>query len=181
MKKAVLVVDMQERYFQEGHPLETSRTNLIAANLDLLHKAKHDAWPIYFVKEVYKSDFSDAPKMHREFALPEVVDGHPMAEIVAELKDFTNDNVFIKKRHSSFQDTDVREVLDRDHVTDLIITGVNTDTCVLSACIGARMDFDVTIIRECVASSRPHMHEIALELMTCKADVRDLSEILNDE
>lgn len=178
-KTAVIVVDMQERYFQPGRPLENSRGALVENVVSLISAAQERSYPVFFIKEVYKDDFSDAPKMHRDLRLPEVVEGNLLSDIVLELNTFLNvTNVLVKKRHSAFQDTDLYNTLSGLGVNHVVICGVNTDTCVLSTVLGARMDFAVTIVSDCVSSSRPEMHKIALELMTCKGSVVSLEEFL---
>ncbi len=176
---AVLVVDMQERYFQKGCPLFKKRAELLGSIRVLLAKALDIGWPVYFTKEEYKSDFSDAPRVYKQLRLAEVIEGNPLAGIVAEFHSYIDSNVIVKKRHSSFEDTSLKQRLDELFITDLIIVGINTDTCVLSACLGARMDFNVIIPVQCVASSRDDMHDVALKLLSCKAQVVDLGSILD--
>jgi nicotinamidase-related amidase len=73
-----------------------------------------------------------------------------MPELGPEPEDFVID---YKRRMSSFYGTDLELLLRTLGVETVVITGVNTNTCVQCAAMEAyNRDFQVVVVRECVAS-----------------------------
>lgn len=70
-----------------------------------------------------------------------------------------------KKRYSPFLNTDLEFVLRTKDISELIITGVNTNTCVQCTCFDAtNRDFDVTVVEECVGSmDGDEFHQFGLQ------------------
>lgn len=84
--------------------------------------------------------------------------------ILPELRD--DDDIFLqpKKRYSPFVDTDIEFVLRNHDVEKLVITGVNTNTCVQCTCFEAtNRDYEVVVVEECVGSmDGQRFHEFGL-------------------
>lgn len=69
-----------------------------------------------------------------------------------------------KKRYSPFLNTDLEFVLRTKDISNLLISGVNTNTCVQCTCFEAtNRDFDVTVVEECVRSmDGEEFHQLGL-------------------
>jgi nicotinamidase-related amidase len=81
------------------------------------------------------------------------IEGSPGTEIIPELSprgDYVIDN---KKRLDCFYGTDLRFLLDTLGVKNLLLMGINTNTCVLNTSFTAfNFDYRVVVLSDCVAS-----------------------------
>jgi nicotinamidase-related amidase len=81
------------------------------------------------------------------------IEGSPGTEIIPELYregDYVIDN---KKRLDCFYGTDLRFLLDTLGVKNLLLMGINTNTCVLNTSFSAfNFDYRVVVLSDCVAS-----------------------------
>ena len=76
------------------------------------------------------------------------------------------DTMITKYVHSSFIGTNFENILKKDGIKSLIITGVNTDICCESTVRdGSMLGFYIIIPRDCVASHTTEKHEGALARM----------------
>jgi biuret amidohydrolase len=79
--------------------------------------------------------------------------GSPGTQIIPELYkdgDFVIDN---KKRLDCFYGTDLRQLLDTLKVRNVVLMGINTNTCVLNTSFTAfNFDYRVVVLSDCVAS-----------------------------
>ena len=76
---------------------------------------------------------------------------------------------FSKNRYSSFQNTNLDNFLRSRQITDLTLTGVCTDICVLHTAIAAyNLNYQITIPKDSVASFDENGHKWALNhFKTC--------------
>jgi nicotinamidase-related amidase len=81
------------------------------------------------------------------------IEGSPGTQIIPELYregDYVIDN---KKRLDCFYGTDLRQLLDYQGVKNLLLMGINTNTCVLNTSFTAfNFDYRVVVLSDCVAS-----------------------------
>src|ERR1041384_1593096 len=81
------------------------------------------------------------------------IEGSPGTEIIPELfrqGDFVINN---KKRLDCFHGTDLRQLLDTLKVKNVVLMGINTNTCVLNTSFTAfNHDYRVVVLADCVAS-----------------------------
>lgn len=88
------------------------------------------------------------------------------AEVINELASREDDYIIFKRRYSGFFQTDLDLTLRELKVSDLILTGVCTNICVLYTAADARMlNYDVTVLKKCVASYDRKTHIFALKEM----------------
>ena len=90
-----------------------------------------------------------------------------------------SDIEIVKKRYSMFYGTELESLLRELDADPLILAGVNTHACIRAAAIDAfQRDFQVIIVRDCVASKDPEHHQISLAYMDGGiASVVSLSEL----
>jgi biuret amidohydrolase len=101
--------------------------------------------------------------------IPDRLSGSPQAEVPSSLVGPNDVHVTTKKSLDGFLDTDLDVVLRRVLRADtLVISGVNTDTCVYSTTFAAsNRGYAPIVISDCVASMRgKDAHWMALELMS---------------
>jgi nicotinamidase-related amidase len=81
------------------------------------------------------------------------IEGSPGTQIIPELYapgDYVINN---KKRLDCFYGTDLRALLDTLKVTNVVLMGINTNTCVLNTSFSAfNYDYRVVVLSDCVAS-----------------------------
>ncbi len=93
------------------------------------------------------------------------VEGMPGTQIIPELfrdGDFVINN---KKRLDCFYGTDLRQLLGTLGVKNVVLMGINTNTCVLNTSFTAfNFDYRVVVLSDCVASMYgDDLHELGLQ------------------
>jgi nicotinamidase-related amidase len=189
-RTAVLTVDMQRDYLdmQVGSspvaPEEAER--VLRHARELLGFARSEGLPVVHVYVSRRPQELDAglagPKPATSVAyrisqnvqtdvrpIPDRLAGSPQAEVPASLLGPDDLHVTTKKSLDGFLDTDLDVVLRRVlRVDTLVLTGINTDTCVYSTTFAAsNRGYTPIVISDCVASMRgKDAHWMALELMS---------------
>ncbi|UCF74547.1 MAG: cysteine hydrolase [Betaproteobacteria bacterium] len=81
------------------------------------------------------------------------LEGYPGTEIIPELHRPTDYVINNKKRLDCFYGTDLRQLLDTLGAKNVVLMGINTNTCVLNTAFTAfNLDYRVVVLSDCVAS-----------------------------
>jgi nicotinamidase-related amidase len=81
------------------------------------------------------------------------IEGSPGTQIIPELYQPSDYVINNKKRLDCFYGTDLRSLLDTLKVTNVVLMGINTNTCVLNTSFTAfNFDYRVVVLSDCVAS-----------------------------
>lgn len=180
---ALLLIDVINRLdFQTGHHLLEHALPMAAQISRLKDKAKAQGIPVIYINDNYgrwKSDFRQIVQicMHQD-AL-----GSRMSRLLQPAED---DYSVIKPKHSGFFSTTLDTLLAYLKVERLILTGVQTDICVLFTANDAYMrDFYLHVPSDCVASEQRQNSEYALQMMerilaadTTRSDQLDLAAMV---
>ena len=164
-RPAVFVIDMLNECF--GHAeLERIRTELCSSINQLTAFARASRFPVIWVRQEFEADLSDAfLDMKRENIRMFIKDTEG-SRILDELVREESDIEIVKKRFSMFYGTELESLLEKLNADPLILAGVNTHACIRTAAIDAyQRDFQVIIVRECVASKDLEHHEITLDYL----------------
>ena len=106
------------------------------------------------------------------------IEGSPGTQIVPELYrdgDYVINN---KKRLDCFHGTDLRQLLDTLKVKNVVLMGINTNTCVLNTSFTAfNYDYRVVVLSDCVAS----MYGDDLHVLGLQNVARCLGWVLSNE
>jgi nicotinamidase-related amidase len=95
-----------------------------------------------------------------------VVKGTWGHEVVEELAPYPGDMRVEKQRSSAFIGTHLDLLLRSNHIQSVIVTGVVTQGCVMATASSALLhDYYVTVVSDCVASSKKELHDAALLLL----------------
>ena len=108
---------------------------------------------------------SEDPDNPRKNVLRHNIIGMPGGEIMPGLHDTARDWVVnTKKRYNCFVATDLDLLLRSHGINTLIVTSVNTNSCVLSTVTAAcSMDYAVVVASDCVDTmDKPELHDAAL-------------------
>ncbi len=191
-RAAVLTIDMQREYLDESVgqavviPEEAER--VISSARRMLDLCRHAGMPVVHAyvrrrpaeaaalftggglaymtaaQEIGASQLPHRPPRTR----PDRVQGSPESEVPRVLVAPGDVHVAGKKTLDSFAFTDLDFLLRRVlHVDTLLLSGINTDTCVYSTTFtAANLGYRPVVISDCVASMRgTDSHAMALELM----------------
>lgn len=124
---ALMVIDVQNGVVADVH----QRDAVVANIATLVDKARGEGVPIVWVQ-------------HSDEQLEK---GSRAWELVPELKRREQEPVVHKSFADSFEDTDLEEVLAREGVGRLVVSGAQTDECIRSTIHGAFVrGYDVTLV-----------------------------------
>ncbi len=158
-KRALLVIDMLNDFIREGAPLRVPGGEKIVKNIQRkLREARRKGIPIIYLCDQHR-------RRDPEFRVwpPHAVKGTEGAEVVKELKPQEGDWVIPKTTYSGFFGTRLQKTLRGLKVTELIITGVCTEICILYTAADAYMHgFQVEVPEGCVAGLTREDHRFAL-------------------
>ena len=189
----VLTIDMQREYldqevgFTTVVPEESAR--VLGHAEDLLDFARAEGMPVIHVYVARRPDemeggsaigglaYTNMSRQHDISQRPhggasrqhDRMVGSPQSEVPARLVKPGDLHVTTKKTIDSYLHTELDWLLSKVHHADaVVLTGINTDTCVYATTIGtANRGYKPVVISDCVASSRGRdSHLMALELMS---------------
>jgi nicotinamidase-related amidase len=164
-RPAIFVIDMLNDCF--GHAaLQQLRSSLCTSINALTAMARASGCPVIWVRQEFEPDLSDAMRDMRRENIHMFIKGTAGPLILDELERVDADREVIKKRFSMFFQTGLDALLQELGTDQIILAGVNTHACIRVAAIDAyQRDFEVLIVRECVASKDVHHHDVTLDYL----------------
>ena len=159
---ALLVIDMLNDFLLPGAPLEVPLgRGAIPCIADRIADARREEVPVIYICDNHTPDdpeFSAWP--------PHAVKGTEGAKVVHELMPLKGDIVVPKTKYSGFFGTDLEKILKELEVTELTITGILTNICVLfTSCDAFMRGYSIKVPETCVASLTEEEHRFALDQM----------------
>jgi nicotinamidase-related amidase len=179
-KAAIVAIDLHRGHLDmDVATMPTSAAvarQVIAANKRLFDWARSVDVPIIHLLTQYRDAAEIAanpfwrtraedPKATRKNVLRHNLKGMPGVAIMPELLDRERDLVVeTKKRYDCFVGTGLDFTLRAHGVNTLLITGVNTNSCVLATATAANVrDYAVIVVKDCVETmDGPALHEAGL-------------------
>jgi biuret amidohydrolase len=179
-KAAVIAIDLHRGHLDmDVATMPTSpevAKRVIAANKQLFDWCRSIGIPVIHlltqyrdVPEIASNPFwrtrAEDPKATRKNVLRHNLKGMPGVAIMPELYDRERDLVVdTKKRYDCFLGTDLDFTLRAHGINTLLITGVNTNSCVLATTTAANVrDYAVVVVKDCVETmDGPALHEAGL-------------------
>lgn len=159
---ALLVIDMINPYdHKDADRLAAGVETMVAPLNGLLGRARgRDDVRVLYVNDNY-GDFSAT----RHDLLTRALDGH-RPDLVEPIVP-SDDCAFLPKvRHSAFYATPLEYLLQREHVSSVILTGQVTEQCILYTALDAYVrHLAIKIPRDAVAHIDPELGEAALHMM----------------
>lgn len=137
MKKALVIVDIQNDYF-EGGAMELKNPIQASENAKkILEKFREENLPVVHIQHV-SADPQNMPFM---------VEGTRGQEIHENVKPIDGEKMIQKYFPNSFKSTDLLEYLKDNDITDLVVVGMMTSTCIDSTVRAAKdLEFNCTVI-----------------------------------
>lgn len=173
---AILIVDMIADFnFEAGDKIFQNALPVADKIAKLKERAIRNAVPVIYVNDNYgnwKNDFSAT--------LDSAEASSKGNKIASLLRPGPDDYHVLKPQRSGFFATPLDVLLSALDVSDLVITGITTDICVLFTAHDAYMrGYRVNVPVDCCAAAEPDQHISAIDLLSriADADVRTLSEI----
>lgn len=142
MKKALLIIDVQNDYFEGGAHTLVNAAEAGQQAQQVLQTARKQQLSIVHIQHFAVNEGAD-------FFLPNTRG----AAIHADVSPGPEEKVIIKNYPNSFRETTLLEHLQANGITDLVICGMMTDVCV-DATVRAAMDlgFSTTVIGDACAT-----------------------------
>ena len=171
MKKALLVIDLQNDYFPGGaFPLWNTDQTLENV-LKAIEKAKRSDIPVIHIQHVADSKVGIAPFFN---------EGTEGVAIKSEVLNAAFDSAIVIKHYAdSFHKTNLEEVLTALGAEQLLICGMMTQNCVTHTAISKSAEkYAVTVIPECCTTVSEMIHLIALNALSTRVPFASLDEAL---
>lgn len=157
---ALLVIDMLNDFFRQHAALAARQDELIRSTNQLISRFRASAQPVYWVRQEFAPDLSDAFVAMRKRGIRNTIAGTDGCEILPELERLPSETVIVKKRYSAFFGTNLDQLLTIHQPVTLVLAGVNTHACIRTTAIDAyQRDLEVLIAGDCVHSYDPEHHE----------------------
>jgi nicotinamidase-related amidase len=177
---AVVTIDMHRGHLDPEvatMPLPAeAAARVTAANKVLIDGARRLGLPVVHVVTSYHdvSEIASNPwwkqvagtDATRSNVLAHQLPGSPGLEVMPGLLDPADVVVFNKKRYDAFVATELDYVLRARGITTVLLTGVNTNSCVLATTVSANAkDYAPVVVEDCVDTMDRSLHEAALNLI----------------
>lgn len=142
MKPALLVIDLQKKFFNLNKPCSDSLKSAIEYINETILLFRNKGFPVIVIQHKDESE--------------ELVEGNDDFEVHGSVKLYPQDLRIVKTYGNAFTKTMLAEKLRDFGVDTVIITGFCAEECVLSTYVGADdNDFTPIILRSAIASDNP--------------------------
>jgi nicotinamidase-related amidase len=196
-RAAVIAIDLHRGHLDmEVATMPTSpevAKKVIAANRRLFGWCRENGIPVIHQITGYRDEAeiranafwrtrAEDPKATRKNVMRHNILGGPGCTVIPELFDERDWVVDTKKRYDCFLGTDLDFLLRTHGINTLLITGVNTNSCVLATTTAANVrDYAVIVVEDCVETmDGPALHEAGLAcIRTAFGFVMDTDAVLN--
>ena len=187
-KTALLVIDMQNFFVEQGQALEVPAARTLAPNINRLARAVRacggtviwvqmtlndadlDHWPVFLPASGSRERFRP------------VADGEYGHRLWKEMAVQPADLIVQKRRFSAFiqGSSDLHEILQQRDIDTLLITGTLTNVCCESTARDAMMlNYRVLMVADANATLTPEAHRAALmNILFVFGDVQNTADVL---
>lgn len=172
MNKALLVIDLQNDYFQGGKfPLwndEGTLQNIVKA----IEMANSKKIPVIIIQHIANSSKGIAPFFNEGTTgadvHPRIIEAAPDAPVV------------VKEFADSFVKTTLEETLAGLGTTELLICGMMTQNCVTHTAISKSAEkYEVTVLADCCTTVSEMIHLIALNALSTRVTLAASNDVLH--
>ena len=142
MNKALILIDIQNDYFENGTMTLVGSEQASLNARQILDKFRTDGLPVIHIQHI-------ANRPGATFFLP----GTKGADINVNVKPKENEKIIVKHFPNSFRETGLLEYLKSLQITDLVICGMMTHMCVDATTRAAKdFGFNITVIGDACAT-----------------------------
>ncbi len=170
-KPALLVIDLQNDYFPEGKfPLWNTEQTLSNVKL-AIEKANQQNIPVIHIQHIADPAMGLSPFFNEGTVGAEI---HPQVLELAPQAD-----VVVKSFADGFENTNLKEVLDKHGVNELLVCGMMTQNCVTHTAISkAAEEYKVSILMDCCTTVDEMIHNIALHAVSTRVPLVTVEQAL---
>ena len=187
---ALLVIDMQRDFLLPGGFGESLGNDvaMLRTVIDplsrLMAAARAAGIPVIHTREGHLPDLSDCPPAKHKRGNPAQRIGDPGRfgrilirgeyghDIVDELAPLPGEVVIDKPGKGAFYATELTEVLERDAIASLIVTGVTTEVCVHTTVREANdRGYECLVVSDCVGSYFPEFQRVGLDMIAAQGGI----------
>jgi nicotinamidase-related amidase len=187
---ALVVIDMQRDFlmpggFGESLGNDVSQLRRTIEPLAALMAAWRGAGlPIIHTREGHLPDLSDCPPAKLNRGAPSMRIGDPGAfgriliqgeyghDIIDELQPIEGEAVIDKPGKGAFYATNLSEILEKDGITSLVVTGVTTEVCVHTTVREANdRGYECLVLADCVGSYFPEFQQAGLKMIAAQGGI----------
>lgn len=159
MSNALIIIDVQNDYFDGGIYPQFEADKILLATKQAIEKATANDWLIIFIKHESEQGF--------------LVKATSGADIHPELTPYLDKAVTVIKTHAdSFLNTKLDSILQEHHISELTLTGVMTQNCVTHTAISKQAEkYTVNVIADACTAPTQMIHQIALQALADRVNV----------
>jgi nicotinamidase-related amidase len=187
---ALLLIDMQRDFllpggFGESLGNDVGQLQRVVPPLQqVLTAARKAAMLVIHTREGHLPDLSDCPpaKLRRGSPSQRIGDPGPYGrilvrgefghDIVDELAPLPGEPVIDKPGKGAFHATGLGELLERNSITHLLVTGVTTEVCVHTTVREANdRGYDCLVLADCVGSYFPEFQRVGLRMISAQGGI----------
>ncbi len=171
MSTALLVIDLQNDYFPNGHfPLWNAEATLSRIETAIA-KANAQHIPVILIQHIANPAKGISPFFNEG---TEGVRIHP--RILAAAPDAP---ILVKQHADSFIDTTLEATLSALGVTELLVCGMMTQNCVTHTAISKSAEkYTVSIVTDCCTTVDEMIHGIALNAVSTRLPLVKMDDVL---
>lgn len=162
---ALVVVDMQRFFLDEGAPADLPAGRAVIPNVQRLVRSfrKHEL-PVIFLRHVSREGDIDSSMYRWWNSLME--QGDPLTELHHGFAPQAHEPVIAKNRYSGFHGTALERLLEDSHASCVVIAGIMTHLCCESTAREAFMrGFDVVAVADGMATKDEALHLSSLRTL----------------
>jgi nicotinamidase-related amidase len=142
MRKALLLVDLQNDYFPGGKMTLDGANEAVQNAMLLLDRFRSEFWPVFHIRHV-------AMKPDANFFLP----GTAGSRIHPNVGPLTGEDVITKNYPNAFRDTALLNLLKKLDIQELVICGMMTHMCIDATTRAAKdLGYSCTVIGDACAT-----------------------------
>jgi nicotinamidase-related amidase len=187
---ALLIIDMQRDFLEPGgfgeslgNDVSQLRSAVVALQ-QVLPVVRAAGMTVIHTREGHRPDLSDCPpaKLRRGSPSQRIGDPGPYGrilvrgefghDIVDELAPLPGEPVIDKPGKGAFYATGLGELLERNGITHLLVTGVTTEVCVHTTVREANdRGYDCLIPSDCVGSYFPEFQRVGLDMIAAQGGI----------
>lgn len=141
-KSALLIIDLQNEYLSTGKLPLVNIEQATENAAKVIAKARQNAMPVIHIQHISASD-----------EIPIFVPNSNGIEFQDTVKPNADETVIVKNNINAFLNTNLKEILDTQGITELVVIGAMSHMCI-DAAVRAAADFGykVTVIHDACAT-----------------------------
>ncbi|UJA01812.1 cysteine hydrolase family protein [Acinetobacter johnsonii] len=141
-KSALLIIDLQNEYLSTGKLPLVNIEQATENAVKVIAKARQNAMPVIHIQHISASD-----------EIPIFVPNSNGIEFQDTVKPNADETVIVKNNINAFLNTNLKEILDTQGITELVVIGAMSHMCI-DAAVRAAADFGykVTVIHDACAT-----------------------------